>query len=214
MDSQQIFKPEFFKRTNEEDDILFYSSPRRLVHIDEIAIQKLSKFFLDTLPPKGIYLDLMSGWRSHLPNKLMPSRVIGLGLNSSEMAENPQLSEYIVQDINQNPSLVFDNDEFDAAICTVSIQYLTKPIEVFNEVNRVLKPGGFFLVSFSSQYFSAKVIAAWIATNDEQHIQIVGRYFKNSSNWTHLKKKAFESEQSDPLYVVWAKKAKSSSDSA
>jgi len=214
MNHQEIFNSQFFKRKNEEDDILFYSTPRFLAHIDEQASKNLSEILLQTLTVNGVYLDLMSSLRSHLPSKLNPKRVIGVGLNSSEMNQNSQLNDFIIQDLNQHPYLAFRNSEFDAVICTVSVQYLTKPIEVYNEVNRVLKDGGIFVVSFSNHYFSAKVIAAWISTNDEQHIQIVGRYFRNSNNWTHLKKKVFASEHSDPLYVVLAKKAKSSSNYA
>jgi len=208
MDRQNIFPPQFFKRYDEEDDILFYKSPRRLIHVDNIAIKKLSEIFLSILPIKGVYLDLMSGWRSHLPQELKPSRVIGLGLNLSEMAENPQLDEYIIQDLNQNQSLVFRENEFDAVICTVSIQYLTKPVEVFKEVNRVLKPDGVFVVAFSDRFFSAKVIAGWMATSSQQRIQVVGRYFKNSNNWAWIKRNTFTPEHYDPLYVVWASKAK------
>ncbi len=207
MNSQKIFPSKFFKRSNEEDDALFYSSPRFLTYLDEVAIQNLSNVLFKILPSSGIYLDLMSSWHSHFPNELMPTRVIGVGLNSSEMAKNPQLDEYVVQDLNKIPFLPFGNGEMDAVICTISIQYLTKPIEIFAEVNRILKPGGVFVVSFSKSYFSAKAIAAWIATTNEQHIQIVVSYFKHSSNWTQLRKKVFIPKNSDPLYTIWAYKA-------
>ena len=41
-------------------------------------------------------------------------------------------------------------------VLTVSIQYLTKPIEIFRDVNRILKPGGLFAVIFSNRMFPPK----------------------------------------------------------
>mgnify|MGYP001144347911 CR=1 FL=1 len=44
-------------------------------------------------------------------------------------------------------------------LCAVSVDYLTKPLEVFREVNRVLKPGGLAIMSFSNRCFPTK--GAW-----------------------------------------------------
>ena len=95
----------------------------------------------ELLPRNAAILDLMSSWRSHLPAEFAPSRVMGLGMNDEEMAENPQLNEHIVHSLNADPTLPFVDEEFDAALCTVSVQYLTQPLAVFAEVNRVLRPG-------------------------------------------------------------------------
>ena len=160
------------------------------------------------LPIGGAYLDIMSSWRSHLPKGIHPTRVVGLGMNSEEMANNPQLDSYIVHDLNQHPSLPFNEADFDAVICTVSIQYLIKPVEVFCEVNRVLKPSGVFIVSFSNRYFSSKVIAAWMAITDKQRVQLISYYFRALGNWTQQKVQSYIPEDSDPLYVIWAHKLK------
>ena len=39
---------------------------------------------------------------------------------------------------------------------TVSVDYLSKPVEVFKEMHRVLKPGGKAIMSFSNRCFPTK----------------------------------------------------------
>jgi hypothetical protein len=71
---------------DESDDELFYEYPRFVVHIDEHAIADVGEIYDRLLPKHGEILDLMSSWRSHLPQTLEPKRVVGLGLNRAEMA--------------------------------------------------------------------------------------------------------------------------------
>ncbi len=196
----------YFRRYDESVDEAFYTVPRRVVHIDEGAIHTLTALLAKLLPPAGVYLDLMSSWRSHLPNELKPTRVVGLGMNAAEMADNPQLNAYVVHNLNENPTLPLPTAEFGAVICTVSVQYMTKPIAVFAEVNRVLKPGGLFVVSFSNRCFSTKAIAAWLSSTDAQHIELVESYFTATGNWTTTESAAYVPHHADPLYTVWAHK--------
>ena len=133
----------YFSRQDETDDRQFYAAPRKVVHIDDAAIGTLRDAVLaEVLPPGSAILDLMSSWRSHLPEHGAFTNVTGLGMNADEMADNPQLTAYVVHDLNQSPDLPFADTAFDAVICTVSVQYLVQPVEVFSEVRRVLKPGG------------------------------------------------------------------------
>ncbi|MEZ4675965.1 MAG: methyltransferase domain-containing protein [Caldilineaceae bacterium] len=154
--------------------------------------------FAKLLPPQGTYLDLMSSWRSHLPDELEPQRVVGLGMNAAEMADNPQLDEYVVHNLNENPTLPFTDEEFDAAICTVSVQYMTKPLELFREVNRVLQPGGLFIVSFSNRCFPTKAVATWLAGGDREHLGLVQQYFTAAGNWTEPQAAANTPRHADP----------------
>lgn len=213
---QDDFPPEYFSRQDERDDHLFYSVPRKVVHIDDPAIQTLANAFRDLIPEQSTILDLMSSWRTHLPiDELDPVRVVGLGMNGVEMEDNPQLDEFVIHDLNANPVLPYDDEEFDAVLCSVSVQYLIRPVEVFAEVNRVLKRGGKFIVSFSNRCFPTKATALWIHTSDEQHVQLVVSYFQksaaNSSGWVNMNAR-IKSEDTgaapneDPLYIVWAEK--------
>jgi hypothetical protein len=207
---EQPFRPEHFARLDESPDPEFYSFPRKVVHIDDAAIAAVKQFFAEMLPPDGVILDLLSSWRSHWPEGFPKQRLVGLGLNAEEMADNPDLDGYVVHDINADPRLPFGDNTFDAAVLTVSIQYVTKPIEVFQEVNRVLKPGGLFAVIFSNRMFPTKAVAVWRALDDGQHIKLVNSYFHYAGNFVGLEaqdRTPPAAEYTDPVYVVMARKA-------
>lgn len=174
----QNFPPSYFTRQDSSNDHNFYAFPRKVVHIDNGAIQALSQFYAENLVSNGAYLDLMSSWRSHIPQSLNPTRVIGLGMNQEEMADNLQLDKFIVHNLNDKPELPYENAVFDAVICAVSVQYLTQPIQVFSEILRVLKPEGNCIVSFSNRCFPSKAVSVWLNTRDNQHIALVTRYFE------------------------------------
>ncbi len=203
------FPAEYFDKQDASDDDLFYVQPRKVVHIDDNAIRTLSKEFAALIPTNAVILDLMSSWRSHLPATIKPQRVIGLGMNADELIDNPALNKYVVQNLNKNPVLPFEDAAFDAVICTVSVQYLAQPLEVFAQVNRVLKPGGVFIVSFSNRCFPTKAVAVWLATSDQQHLALVTRYFELAGGYTAITawQQAKGVSRADPLYIVHARKA-------
>ena len=207
-DSPEPYPAAYFERQDPADDAEFYSFPRKVVHIDDGAIAALGQIYAELLPRSGTLLDLMSSWRSHLPPELDDSpglELVGLGMNAEEMAENPQLERFVVHDLNREPVLPFKSGVFDGAMCAVSVQYLTRPVEVFAEVARVLKPGAPFLTSFSNRCFPTKAVAAWLSTDDDQHLGLVGSYFQLAGGWTDLQARGFTQPDGDPLYVVWAR---------
>lgn len=71
-----------------------------------------------------------------------------------------------MKDLNKDPVLPFDDASFDVVTNVVSVDYLTKPLEVFKEINRVLRPGGKAIMSFSNRCFPTKAINIWLSTND------------------------------------------------
>jgi SAM-dependent methyltransferase len=208
--AEQSFQPEHFARLDESADPLFYSEPRKVVHIDEPAIATVAQFFRDTLPPHGVVLDLMSSWRSHWPGDLPKQRLAGLGLNAEEMADNPDLDDYVVHDLNADPHLPFEPDTFDAVVVTVSIQYMTRPVDVFREVNRILKPGGLFAVIYSNRMFPTKAVAIWRMLNDREHADLIAAYFRHAGNFVDLQAQSHTPPAvayTDPIYIVMARKA-------
>jgi len=98
------FTPDLFARTDESDDAVFYSVPRKVVHLDEAAVAVVTAFFAEQLPSHADLLDVMASWRSHLPTKLARKNVVGLGMNEEEMAENPDLNTWVVHDLKRNPA--------------------------------------------------------------------------------------------------------------
>ena len=207
---EKDFQEHFFERVDEGDDAFFYSEPRLVVHIDQEAIAQIGRIFQEVLPANGTLLDLMSSWRSHLPKDFAKARIIGLGLNAMEMRENPDLDEYVVHDVNKDPTLPFSSESFDAVILTVSAQYLTSPIDVFRDVNRVLKPGGPLVVTFSNRMFPTKAVRIWQACSDEQRMTLVKLYFQKAGGYVGIvaeDRSPHHGYYSDPVYLVMGRKA-------
>ncbi|HEY8694918.1 MAG TPA: methyltransferase domain-containing protein [Chloroflexota bacterium] len=202
--------PELFRRQDETADERFYVEPRLLAHIDDEAIAALGRFLRDLVPDDADVLDLMSAYLSHLPEDVRARcrRVAGLGMNDEEMAANSQLTDHLIHNLNTDPHLPYEDASFDVALCTVSVQYLLHPVDVFREVGRVLRPNGPFVVSFSNRCFPTKAIAAWLYFDDMRHGQLVQRYFEDSACWRHatLTDLSPHPGRSDPLYAVWARK--------
>lgn len=196
--------PSYFARYDEGDDRSFYIYPRLTAHIDEPACAAVTQLLREQLPPGGRILDLMSSYVSHLPADTAFSRVVGLGLNEDELRLNDQLHEHLIHDLNHDPALPFADASFDGAVCTVSVQYLTRPVEVFAEVGRVLRPGAPFVVTFSNRCFPSKAVTIWVNTSDGQHSELVRRYFELSARFTDIQclDRSPRRWLSDPLYAV------------
>src|SRR5271155_1980308 len=195
-------KPDFFRRLDDSDDELFYQAPRFVVHIDDAAIRTVGEIYLRRLPRGGAILDLMSSWRSHLPPALQPARLVGLGLNRSEMEDNPALTEIVTHNLNRTAQLPFDDASFDGAVLTVSVQYLIHPVEVFAEVGRVLRSGAPFIVTFSNRMFPTKAVAIWANVSDQQRVDLVSYYFTNTAAFEKIETVDRSSGETDPVWAV------------
>jgi hypothetical protein len=165
-----------FAKIDAEEDELFYEPPRLVCHIDEGAIAALTEFYRVALPAGGVLLDLMSSWVSHLPSEIDYAEVIGHGMNATELAANPRLTRWFVQNLNRDTKLPLADTSVDAALVCVSIQYLQQPAAVLREVSRVLRPGSPLVISFSNRCFWTKAVAIWRALDDDGHARLVERY--------------------------------------
>lgn len=188
-----------FARVDDGDDARFYAVERKVTHLEDGAIEALRSYYGRVLPAGADVLDLMSSWRSHLPVAGL-GRVVGLGMNGAEMDDNPQLDSWVVHDLNAQPVLPFADGSFDAAVCTVSVQYLTAPVEVFGEVRRVLRPGSPFVVAFSNRCFPTKAVAIWRHGTDRDHVDLVRAYL-SSAGFSDVDDGRLPSPD-DPLFVV------------
>ncbi len=197
------FPDGFFRRGDERDDGEFYSSPRYVAHIDAGAIAAVGALY-DELEIRGEVLDLMSSWISHF--RVAPTALTVLGMSADELAANPQARSWVVHDLNANPVLPFGDDVFDHATCCVSVDYLTRPVEVFRDVARVLRPGGVFVCAFSNRLFPTKAISGWLHSESATHMQIVTEYFGATGKYQIASTlECATPVGGDPLYAVWAR---------
>lgn len=197
------FPPGFFSRSDDGPDAIFYQPQRLVTHIDDRAIAAVTTLYRE-LGVTDRVLDLMSSWVSHLPPK--PEHLTVLGMNASELAANPMADVRITKDLNADPILPFDDACFDDVVCCVSVDYLTRPIEVFAEVGRVLRPGGRFICTFSNRCFPTKAIRGWLMSDDSGHCAIVATYFALAGGFDDpiIDVRLQPGTGGDPLYAVWA----------
>jgi hypothetical protein len=190
-----------FDKADPTPDACFYDQPRFVAHIDDGAIAAVTQAYRALLPAGGAILDLMSSWISHLPADVAYGQVVGHGMNAAELAANPRLSRWFVQDLNADPVLPLDDAAFDGACLCVSVQYLQRPVEVFRQVARVLRPGTPFIVSFSNRCFPTKAVAIWQALSGPDQQRLVGAYMQ-AAGFADMAGRASAPPLGDPLWVV------------
>jgi SAM-dependent methyltransferase len=203
----------FFDRDDPTPDDRFYAFPRLVTHIDEGAIRAVGDLYAElgldgsAAEPRRV-LDLMSSWVSHLHSA--PAELVVLGMNPAELEANPMATERVVQDLNDDPRLPFPDDSFDAVLCCVSIDYLTRPIEVLAEAARVLRPGAPAVITFSNRCFPTKAIHGWLSTDDAGRGAIVAHYLGAAGGFTEPEVSLrtpprTSGYRGDPLYAVVAR---------
>jgi Methyltransferase domain len=199
---QGSFPPGAFDRIDEGDDAAFYAPPRLVTHIDESAIAALSQFYGEIIAPGSVVLDLMSSWVSHLPADLELGEVIGHGMNEAELAANPRLTRSFVQNLNTDPVLPLDDASVDTALCCVSVQYLQRPLELFAEIRRVLRPGAKVIVSYSNRCFPTKAVAIWRKLDQRGHASLIHQYMSLAGFCGISAKVLANGMHGDPLVAV------------
>ena len=194
--------PDAFLKQDGSDDAAFYAPARLVTHIDEAATEALTAYYRATLRAGDVLLDLMSSWVSHLPPEMAFAEVIGHGMNAEELKANPQLSRSFVQNLNRDPGLPLDAGSCDAALCCVGVQYLQRPVEVFAEVWRVLRPGAPCIVSFSNRCFPTKAVTIWRSLDDDGHAALVRLYLERAGFRDVGMDVLRDGSKSDPLIAV------------
>jgi SAM-dependent methyltransferase len=197
------FPPGFFEPADRSPDPVFYSWPRLVTHIDDQAIAAVGDLY-EELEIAGDVLDLMGSWVSHF--RTPPARLTVLGMNADELSANPAAAATVEHDLNAEPRLPFAEASFDAAVCCVSVDYLTRPVEVFADLARVVRPGGPFVCTFSNRCFPTKAIRGWLYASDEERAAIVARYFQLAGGWDepHVQRRTPLAHPGNPLLAVWA----------
>lgn len=202
-----------FKRLDSSPDSTFYADPRFTEHIDDKAVQTLTRY--NTLLVKNAsttpdVLDIGCSHVSHISSTAL--NLSGLGMNAEEMSRNPLLTRpnsRIVQDLNTNPVLPFSSNSFDVVLMQLTVDYLTRPVKVLKAISQTLKPNGVFAVTFSDRVFMSKQVGIWSGRDDFDHILTVVGYVAKSVliggtfDISTLNVKVLEGGgKSDPLYSV------------
>ena len=197
--------PHAFDKADLSPDPLFYAQPRLVTHIDDGAIAAVTALYRRFLPDGGAVLDLMSSWVSHFPRDVAYARVTGHGMNAVELAANPRLDDRFVQDLNADPVLPLAAEQFDAACLCVSVQYLQRPVEVFREVARVLRPGAPLVATFSNRCFPTKAVAIWRALDGDDQQRLVSLYMERAG-FDPIETARIAPGRGDPIWAVIGRK--------
>ncbi|NCR18256.1 MAG: class I SAM-dependent methyltransferase [Microcystis aeruginosa LL13-03] len=162
-----MLRPQERTKLDPTQDSDFYAFPRFVTHVDQGFIDQLTALYREILSPNTRLLDLMSSWVSHLPEEMEFEHIEGHGMNGEELAKNPRLHSYFIQDLNAQPKLPLEDSSFDAVLITVSVQYLQYPEAIFAELYRIL-------------------IAAWRDNSDLGRVALVKSYFQSVAGFREV----------------------------
>ena len=181
------------------NDERFYDAPRYVTHADEAFCQRLTALYGDLFEPGDDVFDAMGSWISHFPETEL-GHVVGHGLNEAELAANDRYDDWFVQDFNSDRRLPLDSDAFDVVCCALSVQYLQYPAAVFAEFERVLRPDGALVVSFTNRMFPTKAIRAWRTASMAGRAELVSSYVR--AGGMVVTDRIAEKGPGDPFYAV------------
>lgn len=205
MSGAAALPPGAFGKQDTGDDLAFYAPPRLVTHIDEDAVAALTSFYRDAIGSDARVFDLMSSWVSHLPDDRRYAAVIGHGMNAVELAANPRLDRWFVQDLNADPALPLGDSTVDAALCCVGVQYLQRPFEVFADVRRIMTPGAPFVVSYADRCFPTKAVAIWRSLDMAGQAGLIRLYLEQAGFGDVTVRVLSDGTRGDPLIAVVAR---------
>ncbi|MBK5114080.1 MAG: methyltransferase domain-containing protein [Candidatus Heimdallarchaeota archaeon] len=111
---------------------------------EKMQIAEAQKPILEPIEEKGFILDVGGGGEGVI-GQLMGKQVISIDKNKRELEEAPSDNLKIVMDATD---LQFLDETFGTAVSFYTLMYMDKEVKqkTINEVYRVLKPGGKFLI--------------------------------------------------------------------
>ena len=206
-----------YKIDNNDDDF-FYRQPRYVHHLSVSFRDRLTNLYSKYLCNHHTILDLMSSWVSHLPNNKKFKKVIGHGMNESELKSNNRLDSYWIQDFNKTQRMPLEDSTVDIGLIVAGWQYLQYPESVSSELSRIIKTDSYLIISFTNRAFWTKSPSIWTNSSEEGRIEYVKNVL-SENGWsiekifnekTYEKKLfGFYSLESDPFFSVIVRNNKS-----
>ena len=200
------------------DDQIFYQYPRYVHHLSTSFRNRLTNLYLEYLCDHHVILDLMSSWVSHLPANIRFKKVIGHGMNESELKNNNSLDSFWVQNLNKKQNMPIEDSNIDVGLIVAGWQYLQYPEKVSKELSRIIKLDSLLLISFTNRAFWTKSPHIWTNSSEDERIQYVIRVL-SANGWSIekiFKEKTFENKlfgtfklESDPFFSIVARNNKS-----
>ena len=201
------------QKPDESNDSLFYSTPKFVYHLDSNFRKNLSELYKQEIKNNSCVLDLMSSWDSYLPKNGENIKVIGHGLNKEELEKNDAFDNYWIQNFNTNQMIPLEDETIDYCLMVAAWQYLQYPEKIAEEVARILKEKGKFIISFSNRAFWHKAPNIWTYSNENERIIYVRNILVANGFCEPRVIKKFTQENSllpflnkDPFYCVISEK--------
>lgn len=98
----------------------------------------------------------------------------------------------------------YADDCFDAIVNAVSVDYLTRPFEIFQEFRRVARPGALVAMSFSNRMFWTKAIKRWTEASEFQRLLMCASYF-HYTGFLGVRAERADDGRGDPMYIVFGR---------
>ena len=149
--------------------------PKKIVIADKsICLEGEYKLFSDAFHKKK-----MQVVKKLLGNKT--GNVLDVGCYTAHLAElldgkykyfgldiiklNPEIKNFVQQDLNENTHLPFKNNFFDIVVCTEVLEHLYYPDKVATEISRVLKKDGLAVISLPNHFYLLKRLQYLLGKN-------------------------------------------------
>ena len=205
-------------KIDSSDDKIFYKQPKYVHHLGSSFRKRLSNLYLEYIYDHYVILDLMSSWVSHLPSEKRYKKIIGHGMNESELSSNKRLDKFWVQNLNNTQNMPIKDSSVDIGLIVAGWQYLQYPEKVSNELSRIIKTDSLLIISFTNRAFWTKSPNIWTNSTDEGRIEYVMNVL-NDNGWNIEKiinEKTYENKlfgfyksEGDPFFSVIARNNKS-----
>tara|TARA_Y100001968_G_C19307622_1_gene692430 strand:+ start:400 stop:1050 length:651 start_codon:yes stop_codon:yes gene_type:complete len=206
------------EKIDNSDDKIFYKQPRYVHHLSESFRNRLTNLYSQHLCNHHVILDLMSSWVSHLPTNSKYKKVIGHGMNESELSANNRLDSYWVQNLNLVQNIPIEDSSIDIGLIVAGWQYLQYPEKISLELSRIIKFNSLLIISFTNRAFWTKAPNIWTNSSEDARINYVKNVL-SSNGWTIqniFNEKTYERKvfglytaESDPFFSIVARNNKS-----